>query len=64
MPAKLLNFLFEVEQFCKVLNIDMQYESVKLAMTMLTSKALTWWRSVASEQWATLGICDWATFQR
>ena len=43
MPAKLLNFLFEVEQFCKVLNIDMQYESIKLAMTMLTSKALTWW---------------------
>ena len=28
-----------------------------MAVTLLTGKALTWWQSVANENWARLGIC-------
>ena len=34
-------------------------EIVKMAVTLLTGKALTWWRSVANKNWARLGICTW-----
>ena len=37
-------------------------EIVKMAVNLLTSKALTWWRSVANENWAKLGICTWLDF--
>ena len=35
---------------------------VKVAVTLLGGRALTWWRAVSSEGWATLGLCDWQTF--
>ena len=35
---------------------------VKVAVTLLGGRALTWWRAVNSEGWATLGLCDWQTF--
>lgn len=33
-----------------------------MAVTLLTDKALTWWRAVSTEAWATLGVCDWTVF--
>ena len=35
---------------------------VKVAVTLLGGRALTWWRAVSSEGWAPLGHCDLQTF--
>ena len=35
---------------------------VKVAVTLLTGKALTWWRAVSDEAWAVLGVCRWRDF--
>ena len=32
-------------------------EVVKMDATLLTGKALIWWRLVANEDWAKLGVC-------
>ena len=63
-PKNLSNFLFSVRTYAGVLGISMETEQVKLAVTLLEGRALTWWRSVASEAWATLGVCDWASFEQ
>ena len=34
-------------------------EIVKMAVTLLTGKALTWWRLVDNKNWVRLGICTW-----
>ena len=54
---KLANWTFNVQQFCKVAGVMQTMEIVKMAVTLLMGKALTWWRSVANENWAKLGIC-------
>ena len=46
---KLPNWTFNVQQFCKVAGVMHTTKVVKLAVTLLTGKALTWWRSVANE---------------
>ena len=56
------NFLFSVRTYAEVVGISSSTEWVKLAITLLTGKTLTWWRSVAQENWAMLGVCDWAMF--
>lgn len=47
-----------------MLGITLDTEQVKLAVTLLTGRAMTWWRSVSSEAWATLGICTWSEFEK
>ena len=56
---KLANWTFNVQQFCKVAGVMQTTETVKMAVTLLMGKALTWWRLVANENWARLGICTW-----
>ena len=56
---KLANWTFNIQQFCEVAGVTQPTEIVKMAVTLLTGKALTWWRSVANENWARLGICGW-----
>ena len=56
---KLVNWIFNVQQFCKVAGVMQTTEIVKMAITLLMSKALTWWKSVANENWARLGVCRW-----
>ena len=57
--AKLANWTFNVQQFCEVAGVTQTMEIVKMAVTLLTGKALMWLRSVANENWARLGICTW-----
>ena len=57
--TKLANWTCNVQQFCEVEGVTQPAEIVKMAVTLLTGKALTWWRSVANENWARLGICGW-----
>ena len=61
-PASLSNWLFMVKQFCHVAGVTIPAEMVKVAVTLLTGKALTWWRAVSDEGWAELGICQWQDF--
>ena len=63
VPSKLQNFLFSVQLYCGVCGVTTSTEMVKVAVTLLAEKALTWWRSVSTEGWAQLGVCDWATFE-
>ena len=49
---KLANWKFNVHQFCEVVGVTLSEEMVKMAVTLLTGKALTWWHSVATEGWA------------
>ena len=37
-------------------------EQVKVAVTFLAGRALTWWHAVACESWVMLGICSWIDF--
>ena len=57
--TKLANWTFNVQQFCEVAGVMQPTKIVKMAVTLLTGKALTWWRSVANENWASLGVCTW-----
>ena len=57
--TKLANWTFNIQQFCKVAGVMQPTEIVKMAVTLLTGKALTWWQSVANENWARLGVCTW-----
>ena len=59
---ELANWLFNLEQYCLVCGITDVTEQVKVAMTFLAGRALTWWRAVACESWAMLGICSWIDF--
>ena len=56
---KLANWTFNVQQFCEVAGVTQPMEIVKMAVSLLTGKVLTWWRSVANENWAKLGIRTW-----
>ena len=56
-PSSLSNWLFTTKQFCNVSGITISEDIVKVAVTLLTGKALTWWRAVSEEAWATLGVC-------
>ena len=51
-----------MHQFCLVSGVTDGAEMVKVAVTLLGVRALTWWRAVSSEGWATLGLSDWQTF--
>ena len=51
-----------MHQFGLILGVTDGTEMVKVAITLLGGRALTWWRAVSSEGWATLGHCDWETF--
>ena len=63
-PAKLSNWLFNVHQFCTVSGVTTSEEIVKVAVTLLEGKALTWWRAVSIECWAALGLCSWREFSQ
>ena len=70
MPSKfdgnlklLWNFLFQVKTYAEVVGISAKSEWVKLAITLLSEKSLTWWISASHEYWATLVRCDWTTFE-
>ena len=41
--------------FVKWQAVTQTTEVVKMAVTLLMGKALTWWRSVVNENWAKLG---------
>ena len=56
---KLANWTFNIQQFCKVAGVTQTMGIVKMAVTLLTGKALTWWRSVVNKNRAKLGICTW-----
>ena len=56
---KLANWTFNIQKFCKVAGAMQPTKIVKMAVTLLMRKALTWWRSVANENLARLGICTW-----
>ena len=45
--SKLQNFLFSVQLYSSVCTVISSTEIVKVAVTLLTEKALTWWRSVS-----------------
>ena len=47
--------MFNVQQFCKVAGVTQMTEVVKMAITLLIEKTLTWFRSVANENRANLG---------
>ena len=49
---KLANWMFNVHQFCKVAGVTSSKKIVKMAVMLLTGKALSWWCSVAAEGWA------------
>ena len=49
--------MFNAQQFCEVAGVMQMTKVVKMAVTLLTGKALTWCRSVANENWAKLRIC-------
>ena len=59
---ELANWLFNLEQYCLVCGVTDVTEQVKVAVTFLAGRALTWWRAVACESWAMLGICSWLDF--
>lgn len=40
-PSNLYNLIFEVEYFCTVLGLEMEYKAVKLYEILLAKKALT-----------------------
>ena len=44
---------------CLVSGVTDGAEMVKVAVTLLGGRALTWWHAVSTEGWATLGHCDW-----
>ena len=48
--------------YADVLGVGVSTEIVKLAVTLLAGKALTWWRSVSMKSWAILGVCTWENF--
>ena len=61
--AKALSyFLFTISLYADVIGISNAMEKIKLAVILLSGQALTWWRSVSMEAWATLGYCDWVMF--
>ena len=62
-PAALSNWLFNVKQFCEVSGVTVSEEQVKVAVTLLSGKALTWWRAASLASWATLGLCSWREFE-
>ena len=57
--TKLANWTFNVQQFCEVAGVTQPTKTDKMAVTLLTGKALMWWQSVANENWARLGVCKW-----
>ena len=59
---ELANWLFNLEQYCLVCGVTDVTEQVKVAMTFLAGRELTWWRAVACESWAMLGVCSWLDF--
>ena len=56
---KLASWTFNVQYFCKVEGMMQTTKVVKMAVMLLTGKALAWWRAVANENWAKLGLCTW-----
>ena len=61
-PSQLSNWLFMVKQFCTVAGVTVSQDIVKVAVTLLAGKALTWWRAVSDEPWAALDTCYWQEF--
>ena len=59
---ELQNWLFNLLQYCTVCGVIDDREQVKVAVTFLAGRALTWWRAVSIEPWATLGNCTWLDF--
>ena len=47
IPSKLKKFLFSVKLYSGVCGVTSSTEMVKVAVTLLMEKALTWWRSVS-----------------
>ena len=56
---KLRSWLFQVNQFCEFNEISVSAEKVKYAVSVLSDAALTWWESVAAENWARIGTLTW-----
>ena len=50
---ELANWLFNLEQYCMICDVTDIKEQVKVAVTFLSGRALTWWRAVACKSWAT-----------
>ena len=44
IPLKLQNFLVTIELYSSVCGVTSSTEMVKVAVTLLAEKALTWWR--------------------
>ena len=42
--VKLSNWVFNVHQYCMVSGVTVSEEMVKVAVTLLCDRALTWWR--------------------
>ena len=51
--------MFNIKQFCEVMGVTQPTKVVKMVIMLLTGKALTWWKSLANENWAKLGVCTW-----
>ena len=45
--SKLQTFLFSLQLFSGICGVTSNAEMVKVVVTLLTEKALTWWRSVS-----------------
>ena len=45
--SKLINIMFSVKLYSGICGVKISTEMVKVAVTLLTEKALTWWRSVS-----------------
>ena len=61
--AKLHNWLFLVNQYCEILGVTIPTDQVKYAVSLLTGKALTWWRSKSTNRMFKLGVLDWDVFK-
>jgi Retrotransposon gag protein len=48
----------------EIVNVDEETDWVKYAVTLLTGKALTWWRGVANSPFYQLGVIDWDDFEK
>ena len=45
-PAKLSTWIFAVEQYCDLVDINSDHDHVKLAVTHCEKDALTWWHYI------------------
>ena len=62
-PAKLSTWIFAVEQYCDLVDINSDHDRVKLAVTRCEKDALTWWRQYCATHPDAINSTDWEDFK-